>query len=39
MYLPLEWHFSMLENEDNKTEEVNNFISKIKPALWKENEI
>ena len=31
--------FSMLEKEDNKTDEVNNFIQKIKPALWKENEM
>ena len=31
--------FAMLENEDNKTKEVLNFIRKIKPALWKENEM
>lgn len=29
----------MLEKEENKTDEVNNFIQKIKPALWKENEM
>ena len=29
----------MLENDDNQTDEVKNFISKIKPALWKENEM
>jgi len=39
LFLLLRAVFSMLENEDNKTEEVNNFISKIKPALWKENEM
>ena len=39
LFLLLRAIFSMLENEDNKTEEVNNFISKIKPALWKENEM
>ena len=39
LFLLLRAVFAMLENEDNKTEEVNNFISKIKPALWKENEM
>lgn len=39
LFLLLRAVFYMLENEDNKTEEVNNFISKIKPALWKENEM
>ena len=29
----------MLEKEENKTPEVLNFIKKIKPALWKEDEM
>lgn len=29
----------MLENDDNQTEQVKNFIAKIKPALWKEDEM
>lgn len=39
LFLLLRSVFSMLEKEDNKTDEVNNFIQKIKPALWKENEM
>lgn len=39
LFLLLRALFSMLEKEDNKTDEVNNFIQKIKPALWKENEM
>ncbi len=39
LFLLLRAIFSMLENEDNKTEEVNNFINKIKPALWQEDEM
>lgn len=39
LFLLLRAVFSMLEKEDNKTDKVNNFIQKIKPALWKENEM
>lgn len=39
LFLLLRAVFSMLEKEDNKTDEVNYFIQKIKPALWKENEM
>lgn len=39
LFLLLRAVLSMLENEANKTDEVNNFISKIKPAIWKENEM
>lgn len=39
LFLLLRAVFSMLEKEENKTDEVNNFIQKIKPALWKENEM
>lgn len=39
LFLLLRAVFSMLEKEDNKTDEVNNFIQKIKPALWQENEM
>lgn len=39
LFLLLRAVFSMLEQEENKTEEVENFIRKIKPALWKENEM
>ena len=39
LFLLLRAVFAMLEKEDNKTKEVLNFISKIKPALWKENEM
>lgn len=39
LFLLLRAILKKLENEDNKTPEVNNFIGKIKPALWKENEM
>ena len=39
LFLLLRAVFAMLEREDNKTKEVLNFISKIKPALWKEDEM
>lgn len=39
LFLLLRAVFSMLEHDDNQTDEVKNFISKIKPALWKENEM
>ena len=39
LFLLLRAVFAMLEKEDNKTPEVLNFITKIKPALWKENEM
>lgn len=39
LFLLLRAVFAMLENDDNQTDEVKNFISKIKPALWKENEM
>ena len=39
LFLLLRAVFSKLENEENKTDEIQNFISKIKPALWKENEM
>ena len=39
LFLLLRAIFDMLEKEDNRTEEVANFINRIKPALWKENEM
>lgn len=39
LFLLLRAVFTMLEKDDNQTDEVKNFISKIKPALWKENEM
>lgn len=39
LFLLLRAVFSKLEKEDNKTAEIQNFISKIKPALWKEDEM
>lgn len=39
LFLLLRAIYAMLENEDNKTEEVENFINKIRPALWRENEM
>lgn len=39
LFLLLRAVFSMLEKDDNQTDEVKNFIAKIKPALWKENEM
>lgn len=38
LFLLLRAVFAMLEQEENKTKEVNNFISKIMPALWKADE-
>jgi len=31
--------FAMLENEETKSDEVENFISEIMPAIWKKNEM
>lgn len=39
LFLLLRAVLSMLEKEENKTDKVQNFISKIKPALWKEDEM
>lgn len=39
LFLLLRAVFTMLEKDDNQIDEVKNFISKIKPALWKENEM
>ena len=39
LFLLLRAVFSMLEKEDNKTKEVESFIRRIKPALWKVNEM
>lgn len=39
LFLLLRAVFSMLEKEENKTREVQHFITKIKPALWKQNEM
>lgn len=39
LFLLLRAIFSKLENEEIKSEKVSNFISKIKPALWRENEM
>lgn len=39
LFLLLRAVFSMLEKEESKTKQVLNFISKIKPALWKEDEM
>jgi len=39
LFLLLRAVFTMLEKEDNQTKEVLNFMSKIKPALWKVNEM
>ena len=39
LFLLLRAIYAMLENEDNKTEEVENFINKIRPSLWRENEM
>lgn len=39
LFLLLRAVFSKLEKEDNRTAEIQNFISKIKPALWKEDEM
>lgn len=39
LFLLLRAVYSKLENEENKSDEVLNFISKINPALWLENEL
>lgn len=39
LFLLLRAIFAKLENDDNQTDEVKNFIARIKPALWKENEM
>ena len=39
LFLLLRAIYAMLENEENKTDEVTNFIDKIRPAIWKENEM
>lgn len=39
LFLLLRAIFKKLENEENKTPEVVNFIGKIKSALWKEDEM
>ena len=39
LFLLLRAVYSKLENEQNKTKEVINFLSKIQPALWLENEL
>lgn len=39
LFLLLRAVFTMLEQEENATDEVTNFIKLIKPALWKQNEM
>lgn len=39
LFLLLRAVYTKLESEENKTKEINNFISKIQPALWLENEL
>jgi len=39
LFLLLRAVFSRLENEETKSDEVNNFISQIMPALWKKDEM
>ena len=39
LFLLLRAVYAKLESEENKTKEINNFISKIQPALWLENEL
>ena len=39
LFLLLRAIFAKLENEENKSPEVLNFINKIKPAIWKEDEM
>jgi hypothetical protein len=39
LFLLLRAVYSKLESEENKTDEVKNFISKIQPALWLEDEL
>lgn len=39
LFLLLRAVYSKLESEENKTKEVENFINKIQPALWLEDEL
>lgn len=39
LFLLLRAVFARLENEETKSDEVNNFISEIRPALWKKDEM
>ena len=39
LFLLLRAVYAKLEKEENKTDEINNFISKIQPALWLEDEL
>lgn len=39
LFLLLRAVYAKLESEENKTKEINNFISKIQPALWLEDEL
>jgi len=39
LFLLLRAVYSKLESEENKTKEVDNFIKKIQPALWLEDEL
>ena len=39
LFLLLRAVYTKLESEENKTKEINNFISKIQPALWLEDEL
>ena len=39
LFLLLRAVFARLENEETKSDEVNNFISQIMPALWKRDEM
>lgn len=39
LFLLLRAIYAKLENEENKTPEVENFITKINPALWKQDEM
>lgn len=39
LFLLLRAVYAKLEHEENKTKEIANFISKIQPALWLENEL
>ncbi len=39
LFLLLRAVFSRLENEETKSDEVNNFITQIMPALWKKDEM
>lgn len=39
LFLLLRAVYAKLESEENKTKEINNFISKIQPALWQEDEL